>query len=120
MAAEAGAVTLESSTDLPLNDATIDLVCFTIGERFSLCLHLEEKVAAYENAKSVQLSHSESKTLQAVSKRIPLNAAKANQDLVYYYINLCCVFGGKKYQAKRKRKETNQKSVLIHLCSLYS
>ena len=120
MAAEAGAVTLESSTDLPLNDTTIDLMCFTVGERFSLYPHLEEKVAAYEKAKSVQLSHSDSKTLQAASKRIPLQAAKANQDLVYYYINLCCVFGSKKYQGKRKRKETNQKSLLIHLCSFYS
>ena len=74
-------------------------------------------VAAYEKAKSVQLNHSDSKTLQAASKRIPLKAAKANQDLVYYYINLSCVFGGKKYQDKGKGKRPNQRSVL---CSLYS
>ena len=64
--------------------------------------HLKEKIAAYKKAKSVQLSHSDSKTLQAVSKRIPLKAAKANQDLVYYYINLSCMFGGKNYQGKGK------------------
>ena len=52
MAAEAGAVTLESSTDFPLNDTSIDFVCFTVGERFCSYLHLKEKVAAYEKAKS--------------------------------------------------------------------
>ena len=90
-----------------------DLVCFTVGEKFSsyMYLHLKEKVAAYEKAKSVQLSHSDSKTLQAASKRIPLKAAKANKDLVYYYINLSCVFGGKKYQGKGKGKRPNQRSV---------
>ena len=64
----------------------INLVCSTVGERFSSYLHLKEKVAAYEKAKSVYLSHCDSKTLQAAYKRILLNAAKANQDLVYYYI----------------------------------
>ena len=102
---------LESSTDLPLNDTSIDLVCFTVGERFSSYHYLKEKVTAYEKAKSIQLSHSDSKTLQTASKRIPLKAAKANKDLVYYYINPSCVFGGKNYQDNGKRP--NQRSVLI-------
>ena len=37
-----GAVTFESSTDLPLNDTSIDLVCFTVGERFSSYHRLKE------------------------------------------------------------------------------
>ena len=70
--------------------------------------------------KSVQLSHCDSKQLYTAIKRIPLKAGKANQDLVYYNINLSRVFGGKKYQGKGKGKRPNQRSVLIRLCSLYS
>ena len=60
----------------------INLVCSTIRERFSSYLLLKEKVAGYEKAKSVQLSHCESKTLQAAIQRVPLKAENGNQDLV--------------------------------------
>ena len=45
---------------------------------------------------------------------------KANQDLVYYYINHSCVFGVKKYQGIGQGKRPKQMSVQIHLCNLYS
>ena len=66
---------------------------------------LKEKVAAYEKAKSVQLSHCNIKTVQVASKSIPLKTAKANENLVNYYITLSCVFDGKSIRIK-EMKET--------------
>ena len=106
MADEADTVTLESSTDLPSNDTSINLVCFIVGETLSSYLHLKEKVAAYEKAKSVPLmSHCNIKTVQVASKSIPLKTAKVNENLVYFYINLSCVFDGKKYQDKGNERD---------------
>ena len=92
---------------------------FTIGDKFWSYAQLKEKVAAYEKAKCVQLNHSDSRTLKTASKLIPRKAAKANQDLVYYFIKFSCVFGGKKYQGKGKGKRPNQKSVMIMIHLLH-
>ena len=92
---------------------------FTIGDKFWSYAQLKEKVAAYEKAKCVQLNHSDSRTLKTASKLIPRKAAKANQDLVYYFIKFSCVFGGKKYQGKGKGKRPKQKSVMIMIHLLH-
>ena len=80
-------------------------VLFTIGEKFSSYTQLKEKIGAYERSNCVQLTHTDSKTLETACKRAPVKAGKAKQDLVYYYI----LFSGKKYQSKGKGKRPNQR-----------
>ena len=84
-------------------------VGFAIGEKFSSYSALKEKISAYEESTNIQLNHSDSKTLEAARKRVPRKVEKARKDLVYYYINLSCVFGGKKYQCKGSGKRPRQR-----------
>ena len=84
-------------------------VLFTVGEKFSSYTQLKEKIVAYERSNCVQLTHTDSKTLETARKRATVKAGKAKQDLVYYYIHLTFVFGGKKYQSKGKGKRPNQR-----------
>ena len=48
--------------------------------------------------KPVQLSHRDSRTLEATRKRAPNRVSQAKADLIYYSIHLVCIFGGKKYR----------------------
>ena len=80
-------------------------VLFTVGEKFSSYTQLKEKIGAYERSYCVQLTHTDSKTPETARKRAPVKAGKAKQDLVYYYIHLTCIFGGK-IPIKRKGEET--------------
>ena len=78
-------------------------VGFAIGEKFPSYSAQKEKICAYEESTNIQLNHSDSKTLEVARKRVPCKVEKA-KDLVYYYINFSCVFGGKKYQCKGSGK----------------
>ena len=70
---------------------------FAVGDRFSSYKELDEKVKAYEKSRHVQLTHRDSRTLEASRKRVPKRVESANKALVYYSVHLTCVFGGKKY-----------------------
>ena len=72
---------------------------FDVGDTFCTYKELQAKVKLYEASHSVQLSHRDSRTLEAAKKRTPHRIAGANTDLVYYTICLVCIFGGKKYQS---------------------
>lgn len=74
---------------------------------------LKKKLANYEKAKSIQLSHRDSRTLDAARKRVPKRVKTAKQELVYHNITLSCVFGGRRYNNKRKWKETQSKVSII-------
>ena len=77
-----------------------DRVVFEIGECFSSYSDLESKVKSYEKSRSVQLTHRDSRTLEAARKRVPKRVEGANAELKYYSIHLTCLFGGKKYKSK--------------------
>ena len=82
---------------------------FSVGEKFARFDALKEKIATYEKDRSVQLYRSDSRTLEAAGKRVPLRVEKAKKDLVYYSVTFSCVFGGKKYIDKRTGKRPVQR-----------
>jgi hypothetical protein len=86
-------------------------VCFAVGEKFSSYDTLKDKISGYESSRSVQRYHSDSRTLEAARKRAPRKIAQANQALVYYSINLSCVFGGKRYHSKSHGKRPHQSTI---------
>ena len=92
-----------------------ELVSFAVGEKFAYD-ELKTKVNAYEISRSVQLCHSDSRTLEAAKKRVPKKVERARKDLVYYHINLSCVFGGKKYQSKGSGKRPHQRYMCVCVC----
>jgi maleate cis-trans isomerase len=51
------------------------------------------------------------RTLETARKRAPRKIAQANQALVYYSINLSCVFGGKRYHSKSHGKRPHQSTI---------
>ena len=71
---------------------------FSVGDTFSSYNELLERVTAFEETTYSQLVHRDSRKLEAAAKRVPKRVEKANKELVYYTINLTCVFGRKKYQ----------------------
>ena len=85
------------------------LVSFVVGEKFASYEDLKAKITAYEKSRSIQLCHSDSRTLEAAKKRIPRKVERAKKELVYYHINLSCVFGGKKYRCKGNGNRPHQR-----------
>ncbi len=85
-----------------------EAISFAVGDCFSSYKELEEKVKAYEKSRHVQLTHTDSRTLEASMKRVPKRVEGANRDLVYYHVHLTCVFGGKKYVNKSTGKRKVQ------------
>ena len=73
-------------------------VSFEVGESFSSYDDLEKKIEAYEKSTSIQLTHRDSRTIEAAKKRVPKRVAGIKSDLKYYNIHFACVFGGKKYK----------------------
>ena len=84
-------------------------VSLAVGEKFESYDELKTKIKTYENSRSIQLCHSDSRTLEAAKKRVPRKVERAKKDLVYYHINLSCVFGGKRYQSKGSGKRLHQR-----------
>ena len=97
-----------------------DGVAFVVGEKFSSYDELKAKVSTYEKSRC----RSDSRTLDAARERVPRKVESAKKDLVYYRINLSCVFGGKKYQSKGGGKRPHQgdcsTQIMISLMLLYS
>lgn len=96
-------------TEQAARDLVEESVSFAVGEKFASYDELKTKIKAYENSRSVQLCHSDSRTLEAAKKRIPRKVERAKKDLVYYHISLSCVFGGKKYHNKGSGKRPRQR-----------
>ena len=68
---------------------------FSVGETFSSHNELLGRIKSFEETTYSQLVHRDSQTLEAAAKRFPKKVEKANKELVYYTINLTCVFGRK-------------------------
>ena len=72
------------------------------------------RVKSFEETTYSQLVHRDSLTLKAAAKRVPKKIEKANKELVYYTINLSCVFGGK----KRGKVPTSAEVCIDNYCVL--
>ena len=86
-----------------------DVASFAVGDTFSSYGDLKKKLAEFEKSHSVQLTHRDSRTLEAADSRVPKRVKNANTALVYYSINLFCVFKGKKYNNKGSGKRPHQR-----------
>lgn len=82
---------------------------FTLGETFSSYEQLQAKIKLYE---CIQLSHRDSRTLEAARKRAPNRVEGANKNLKYYTIHMVCVFGGKKYKNRGTGQRAYQRYVV--------
>ena len=89
------------------NDSVSELVGFAVGERFDSYDDLIFKVKAFKKAMSVQLTHRDSRTLEAAWKRVPKHVEVTKAELIYYSIHFACVFGGKKYKNKGTGQRTH-------------
>jgi len=71
------------------------MAIFVVGECFDSYEELDERVKAYQKENFVQLTHRDSRTLEAARKRVPKRVEEAKNGLQYYSVHLACVFGGK-------------------------
>ena len=85
------------------------MTAFVVGEKFGSYEDLQKKVDVYQKEKYVQLTHRDSRTLDAASKRVPKRVEIANKELRYYAVHLACVFGGKKYRNKGSGQRPSQR-----------
>ena len=84
---------------------------FQVGDTFSSYKEFKAHLEEFENVNFVQLTHRDSRTLNAACKRTPKIVEKANKELVYYSIVLTCVFGGKKHRSEGAGVRPRQKYV---------
>ena len=86
-----------------------DEIAFHVGEIFDSYSTFQSKLKIYEDKKSVQFTHLDSRTLDNARKRVPKRVEGANPDLKYHSISLSCVFGGKDYKCKGNNIRANQR-----------
>ena len=79
------------------------MTTFAVGESFSSYEELQQKLTNYQKEKYVQLTHRDSRTLEAARKRVPKRVEFANPTLRYYTVHFACIFGGKKYMNRGLR-----------------
>jgi hypothetical protein len=92
---------------------------FAVGECFSSYEELQQKADFYQKEKFVQLTHRNSKTLEAARKRVPKRVEIAKQALRHYSVHLACVFGDKKYKSRGSGHRPIQRFVYEALVSGY-
>ena len=89
-----------------------------VGDKFSSSKELEAKIVSYQNAKFVQLTKQDSRTLDRARKKVPMRVERANPALLYYTLHFACVFGGKRYKNEGTGQRSQQRfvyfSVIIH------
>ena len=66
------------------------------------------RVKSFKETTYSQLLHKDSRTLEAAAKMVPKKVEKAIKELVYYTVNLTCVFGGKKYQIEEQEQDLSR------------
>lgn len=79
--------------------ATVTHSGFNIGKKFTSLYDLEQSKKAYETSNFINLIMRDTKTLDKC-KSAPKKVTRANEQLVYYYMRLCCTYGGKKFRKR--------------------
>ena len=82
---------------------------FVVGDEFLSYKDFQSRLEEFQKKTYVEFTHRDSRTLKNVGNRTPKIAKKANPGLVYYSLNLCCKFGGKKYRSEGTGARPNQK-----------
>ena len=71
---------------------------FHVGKKFTSFQELQNCKEMYETSNSIHLAMRDSKTLE--HRLAPIRAARANKELRYYLLRLCCTYGGKKFKKR--------------------
>ena len=90
----------EASQAFDTVEVECDSVNFILGENFSSYEQLKEKISAYEDGNNIQLVYNNTRTLEAAKRRAPKRVNKEKRELVYYSLQLTCLFGGKTFHSK--------------------
>ena len=79
---------------------------FDIGQRFNSFQQLQQFVDQFKKSNLFNLTRRDSKSFELAIKTKPKWLEGANKQLRFYYLKLCCNFGGKEY---KKRKISTEK-----------
>lgn len=85
---------------------------FTLGQKFNSFKELEDKIKSYQNERYVQLYRRDSRSIKAAQKRTPKKAVNVKPELVYAYLEYCCIHGGKKFKSESAGTRPNQRLVV--------
>ena len=78
-----------------------------IGDKFDSFCQLEKFLSDLQTHSKVQLYRRDCKSLQSAQKRYPGRVGKAKLELKYYFVEYCCVFGGRRHKSKSTGDRTN-------------
>ena len=81
---------------------------FYVGKKFVSYDELQSCKEIYETSNLTKLTMRDSKTLESMNKYAPKKAARANNELRYYSLRLCCSYGGKKFKRKGDGKREKE------------
>ena len=81
---------------------------FEIGKRFYSYEELEKAKTEFEATYFVNFSVRDAKTLECMRKHAPKRTQPAKQDLRYYVLRLCCIFGGRPFRKKGDNKRLTE------------
>ena len=87
------------------------MTTFAVGESFSSYEELQQKITNYQKEKYVQLTHRDSRTIEAARKCVLKRVEFANPTLHYYSVHFACNFGGKKCMNRGSGLRPNQRFV---------
>src|SRR6218665_503073 len=69
---------------------------FYVGKKFTSWNELQNCKEIYETSNLINLTMRDAKTLG--HRHAPIRAARANKELRYFLLRLCCSYGGRKYR----------------------
>jgi hypothetical protein len=92
----------ESSKENPSSSLKQDDKILFVGQRISSIAELE--AARYEGRNFCELWKRDVRTLVAALKQAPKRVADANLSLNYYFVKLCCKFGGRSVKQREDRQ----------------
>ena len=75
-------------------------MALTVGDTFQSYEEFLKRIKEFEAFNHVQLFHKDSRTLEAARKRVPKRIEKPKPSLMYFSVDLACLFGGKDYEGR--------------------
>ena len=73
---------------------------FHVGQCFDSLQQLEDYVDDFEKSNLFNLTRRDSKKFESAMKTKPRRLEGANEQLKFYYLKLCCNFGGKSFKKR--------------------
>ena len=75
-------------------------MALTVGDTFQSHEEFSKRIKEFKAVNHVQLFHKDSRTLEAARKRLSKRIEKAKPSLMYFSVDLACLFGGKDYKGR--------------------